>query len=138
MKTLSENIRVIQLVNLLILVLMFLIAIIIAVLKSSIIAGVPILLIGLLFWGPVFFLYLKLFEIEVSTDRIIVLNLFKKYQFKRKDFEEIHASVLPLIYKISFKGANQFHFMIPVKNVFSILFTDRAAIVEKMRLLITS
>jgi hypothetical protein len=62
-----KHIRTIQLVNLLVLILVFFLSILFWVIHGSIIVGVRVLLIGIVCWGPVFLLYLKLFEIKVIT-----------------------------------------------------------------------
>jgi hypothetical protein len=138
MGSISEgSTRVIQLVNLLILLLFLLIAIGFSILKGSIGIGLKIFLIGMVFWGPVFLLYLKLFEVRLVQGEILIANLFVRHQFKKTDFEDIHPTFFPLIYKISFKGSERyFFFMIPMENVFTILFVDRTLIVERMKSLV--
>ena len=138
MKYLSDkHIRIIQLVNLLVLVLVFFLSILLWKIHGSIFVGLKVLLIGAVFWGPVFLLYLKLFEIKLITrEKIAVSNLLKKYQFKKDDIDEISPTLLPLVYKISFKRSHKFFFMIPVENIFRILFVNSEKIIAEMRLAI--
>lgn len=81
-------------------------------------------------------LYLKLFEVRILEDEILIANLFKRHHFKKTEFDEIRPAFLPLVYKISFKGSKGYFFLIPIENVFTVLFDNRTQVAEKMKLLL--
>lgn len=136
MKYLSDkHIRVIQVVNLLVIVLVLLLAVFLWIVHRSAIVGIRVLFVGLIFWAPVFLLSLKLFEIKIVTAQdVSVSNLFRKYRFNKDDVVDINPTIFPLLYNISFKGADTFFFMIPVENIFKLLFVNSEKIIAEMRL----
>lgn len=132
----DKHIRLIQLGNFLIVFLFVAMAIPISLFHNSILAGVKLMTIVLVFWGPVVVLFLKLFEVQLNGDQIVLRNLFVKYHYDRTDFKELSPTFLPLIYRISFKDSKYHFFMVPVERIFRILFEDRNLLAERMARLI--
>lgn len=80
------------------------------------------------------FLYIKLKEVYVGKDEIIIKSLFKRACIERSEFRTVAAVfMLPFIYKISFRNGRRYYFMInPALMIKEIVKLDNFDVIDKL------
>lgn len=137
LNTLSDPfVRAIQLTNVLVVLLILFLSVYFGILAHSLMNALKILIFGLLIWSPIIYVYSRLFEVGIQNDKIVIRNLVKKVVLNKEDYIRIDYTYFPLVFKIRFKNNISYHFIIPMINIFLILFINRRKKAKQLDLLI--
>lgn len=121
----SQNVKIVQLINILVLILWTFVCLILYLFNQSLVS-IAIMTVGFIILILINFIYSKFYEIAITSDFIIVSNLFRKNQFIHDSFDHIERTFLsPMVYKLVVKESKPILFTIDNDKAFRLYFDSK-------------
>lgn len=89
-------------------------------------SSIYVLVTGTIILGGMTYLHLKIFEVAIDEQRIILRNLFSKIKVEKSDFKKVEKTLFsPFIFRITFErgSARSYFFMIRNATFYKAIFS---------------